>query len=160
VYRLTEDMIMEFLPPGVEGGVSYCCGYERTGVNRRTAHILKNSASLNKFFDFLSGLEEFMQKQSWGHLATSELPSHHVGLIIFISVVVQPSSTEFSRQNAWADNDVEDFQESSILAFSFKGELTRESQIVIIQIGEPERILETFEEELEELADILLDENS
>jgi hypothetical protein len=140
--------------------VSYCCGYERPGVNRRTAHILKNSASLNKFFDFLSGLEEFMQKQSWGHLATSELPSHHVGLIIFISVVVQPSSTEFSRQNAWADNDVEDFQESSILAFSFKGELTRESQIVIIQIGEPERILETFEEELEELADILLDENS
>jgi hypothetical protein len=88
------------------------------------------------------------------------LPSHHVGLIIFISVVVQPSSTEFSRQNAWADNDVEDFQESSILAFSFKGELTRESQIFIIQIGEPERILETFEEELEELADILLDENS
>jgi hypothetical protein len=46
------------------------------------------------------------------------------------------------------------------LAFSFKGELTRESQIVIIQIREPERILETFEEELEELTDILLDENS
>jgi hypothetical protein len=160
VYRITEDMIMEFLPPGVEGGVSYCCGYERLGVNRRTAHILKNSASLSKFFDFLSGLEEFMQKQSWGHLATSELPSHQVGLIIFISTMVQPSSTEFSRQNAWADDDIEDLQESSILAFSFKGELTRESQIVIIQIREPERILETFEEELEELADILLDEDS
>jgi hypothetical protein len=103
---------------------------------------------LSKFFDFLSGLEEFMQKQSWGHLATSKLPSHHVGLIIFISAVVQPSSTEFSRQNAWADDDIEDLQESSILAFSFKGELTRESQIVIVQIREPERILETFEEEL------------
>jgi hypothetical protein len=88
------------------------------------------------------------------------LPSHHVGLIIFISVVVQPSSTEFSRQNAWADDDIEDLQESSILAFSFKGELTWESQIVIVQIREPERIWETFEEELEELADILLDENS
>jgi hypothetical protein len=127
MHKLTKDMIMEFLPPGVEGGVSYCCGYERPGVNRRTAHILKNSASLSKFFDFLSGLEEFMQKQSWGHLAASKLPNHHVGLIIFISTVVQPSSTEFSRQNAWADDDIEDLQKSSILAFSFKGELTRES---------------------------------
>jgi hypothetical protein len=71
VYRLTEDVIMEFLPPGVEGGVSYCCGDERPGVNSRTACILKNSASLSEFLDFLSGLEEFMQKQSWGHLATS-----------------------------------------------------------------------------------------
>jgi hypothetical protein len=55
----------------VEGGVSYYCGNERLGVNRRTACILKNSASLSKFLDFLSGLEEFMQEQSWGHLATS-----------------------------------------------------------------------------------------
>jgi hypothetical protein len=46
------------------------------------------------------------------------------------------------------------------LACSFKGELTRESQIVIIQIRELEGILETFEEELEELADILFDEDS
>jgi hypothetical protein len=149
VYRLTEDMIMEFLPPGVEGGVSYCCGYERPGVNRRTACILKNSASLSEFLDFISGLEEFMQKQSWGYLATSKLPGHYVGLIIFISTIGQPSSTKFSRQDAWADNDIEDLQESSILVFSFKGELTRESQIVIIQIREPERILEAFEEELE-----------
>jgi hypothetical protein len=146
VYRLIEDMIMEFLPPGVEGGMSYCCGYERPGVNRGTAHIPKDSATLHKFFDFLSGLEEFMQKKSWGHLATSELPSHQVGLIIFISAMVQHSSTEFSRQNAWADNDIEDLQESPILAASFKRELTRESQIVIVQIREPERILETFEE--------------
>jgi hypothetical protein len=56
--------------------------------------------------------------------------------------------------------DIEDLQESCVSTFSFKGELTRESQIVIIQIREPERILETFEEELEELADILLDEDS
>jgi hypothetical protein len=146
VYRLAEDMIMEFLPPEVEGGVSYCCGYERPGVNRRTAHILKDSATLHKLFDFLSGLEEFVQKQSWGHLATSELPSYQVGLIIFISAMVQPSSTEFRRQNAWADNDIEDLQESPILAASFKREFTRESQIVIVQIREPDMILETFEE--------------
>jgi hypothetical protein len=88
MHRLTKDMVMEFLPPGVEGGVSYCCRYERPGVNRGTAHILKYPAGLSKFFDLLSGLEEFMQKQSWGHLATSKLPSHHVGLIVFISTVV------------------------------------------------------------------------
>jgi hypothetical protein len=58
IYRLTEDVIMEFLPPGIEGGVSYCCGNERPGP----ACILKNSASLSKLLDFLSGLEEFMQE--------------------------------------------------------------------------------------------------
>jgi hypothetical protein len=57
------------------------------------------------------------------------------------------------------DDDVEDFQKSSILAFSFKGELTRESYIVIIEIRKPKRVWEAFEEELEKLADILLDEN-
>jgi hypothetical protein len=149
VYRLTENVIMKFLPTGVEGGVSYCCRCERPGVNGGTAHILKNPAGLSKFFDLLSGLEEFVQKQSRRHLATSKLPSHHVGLIVFISTVVQPPSTEFSRQNAWVDDDIENLQKSSILAFSFKGELTRESQIVIIQIREPKRILEAFEEELE-----------
>jgi hypothetical protein len=97
VYRLTENVIMEFLPPGVKGGVSYCCRCKGPGVNSWTAHILKDPAGLGKLFDFLSGLEEFMQKQSWGHLATSKLPSHHVVLIVLISTVVQPPSTEFSR---------------------------------------------------------------
>jgi hypothetical protein len=146
VYRLIEDMIVEFLPPGVEGGVSYCCGYKRPGVDSGTTHIMKDSATMHEFFDFLSGLEEFMQEQSWGHLATSKLPSHYVGLIIFISAIGQPSSTEFSRQNTWADYDVEDLQESPILASSFKREFTRENQIIIVQIRETERILETFEE--------------
>jgi hypothetical protein len=127
MHRLTEDMVMKFLPPGVEGGVSYCCRYERPGVNRWTAYVLKNPAGLSKFFDLLSGLEEFVQKQSPGHLATSKLLSHHVGLVVFISTVVQPPSTEFSRQNAWVDDDIEDLQKSSILAFSFKGELARGS---------------------------------
>jgi hypothetical protein len=127
VYRLTENVIVEFLPPGVKGRVSYCCRCKGPGVNRWTAHILKDPAGVGKLFDFLSGLEEFMQKQSRGHLATSKLPSHHVGLIVFISTVVQPPSTEFSRQNAWVDDDIKDLQKSSILAFSFKGELTGES---------------------------------
>jgi hypothetical protein len=98
MHRLTEDMVVEFLPPRVEGGVSYSCRSERPGVNRWTAYILENPAGLSKILDFLSGLEEFMQKQSWGHLATSKLPSHHVGLIVFISTMVQPPSTEFSWQ--------------------------------------------------------------
>jgi hypothetical protein len=37
-----------------------------------------------------------------------------------------PPSTKFSWQNAWMDEDIEDFQKSSILASSFRGELTRE----------------------------------
>jgi hypothetical protein len=55
-------MVMEFLPTGVEGGVSYCCGCEGPGVNSWTAYILKNPAGLSEFFDFLSGFEELMQK--------------------------------------------------------------------------------------------------
>jgi hypothetical protein len=108
VYRLTEDMIMEFLPLGIEGGVSYGCGHKRPGVDNRTAHIMEDSATVHKFFDFLSGLEEFMQEQSWGNLATPKLPSHYIGLIIFISTMGQPSSIEFSRQHAWANYDVKD----------------------------------------------------
>jgi hypothetical protein len=123
-----------------------CCGYKRPGVDSGTAHIIEDSATVHELFDFLSGLEEFMQKQSWGHLATPKLPSHYIGLIIFISTIGQPSSIEFSWQNAWADYDIEDLQESPILAFGFKREFTRENQIVIIQIRKPERILETFEE--------------
>jgi hypothetical protein len=101
-------MVMEFFPPGIEGGVSHGYGHKRPGVDSGTAHIMKDSATMHKFFDFLSGLEEFVQEQSWGHLATPKLPSHYIGLIIFISTRVQPSSIEFSRQHTWADYDVED----------------------------------------------------
>jgi hypothetical protein len=90
-------MTMEFLPPGIEGGVSYGCGHKRPGVDNGTAHIMEDSAAVHKFFDFLSGLEEFVQEQSWGHLATPKLPSHYIGLIIFISAAGQPPSIEFSR---------------------------------------------------------------
>jgi hypothetical protein len=160
MYRLTEDVIVEFLPPRVKGGVSYDCGHERTCVDSGTTHIMEDPAALHTFFDFLSGFEEFMQEQSWGHLATPNLPSHYIGLIIFISVGVQPSSVEFGRQYTWANYDVENFQESPILTTRLKGEFNRESQCIIVQIGEPERVLETLEEQFEELADVLLNDNS
>jgi hypothetical protein len=60
--RLTEDVIVEFLPPGVKGGVSYGCGHERTGINSRATHILKDPAAVYTFFDFLPRLKKFMQK--------------------------------------------------------------------------------------------------
>jgi hypothetical protein len=107
---------------------------------------MEDPATVHKFFNFLSGLEELMKEQPWGHLATPKLPSHYNGLIIFISTGVQPSSIEFSWQHTWADYDVEDLKESPILAFRFKGEVTGENQSVIVQIRKPERILKTFEE--------------
>jgi hypothetical protein len=159
VYRLTEDMIMEFLPPGVEGGVSYCCRYERPGVDSRTAHILKNSTSLSKFLDFLSGLEEFVQKKSWGHLATSKLPSHYVGLIIFISAIVHlPPLNSAGKMHG----RIMILKISRNLPSwrSVSKENSQGSQIIIIQIRKLERVLKTFVEELEELADILLNKDS
>jgi hypothetical protein len=42
------------------------------------------------------------------------------------------------------------------MASSFKGEFIREGQIIIVQIRKPKRIGETSEEELKELADILI----
>jgi hypothetical protein len=41
-----------------------------------------------------------------------------------------------------------------------KGKLNREGQGVIAQIRKPKRIGETFEEQLEELTDVLLDRDS
>jgi hypothetical protein len=55
-------MVMKFLPPRVEGGMSYCCGCERPSVNSWAAFILKNPSGLSNLFDFLSGFEEFMKK--------------------------------------------------------------------------------------------------
>jgi hypothetical protein len=95
--RLTEDMVMKFLPPGVEGGVSYGCGHERTCVHHGTAHIVENSAALHQFFDFLPGFEEFVQKQSWGHLAASKLSGHYIRLVVFISADILPPSIELGR---------------------------------------------------------------
>jgi hypothetical protein len=68
---------------------------------------MEDSAAVHKFLDFFSRLEKFVQEQSWGHLDTSKLPSYYIGLIIFISAMILPSSIEFSRQHAWADYDIE-----------------------------------------------------
>jgi hypothetical protein len=55
MHRLIEDVIMEFLPPGIEGGMSYGCGHKRPGIDSRTTHIMENPAAVHKLFDFLSG---------------------------------------------------------------------------------------------------------
>jgi hypothetical protein len=88
VHWLTEDVIMEFLPPGDEGGMSYCYGCERPGIKSWAAFILEYPSGLYAILDFLSGFEELMKEQSWGHLATSKLSGHHIWLIIFISAVI------------------------------------------------------------------------
>jgi hypothetical protein len=62
VHRLTENMVMEFLPPRVEGGMSYCCRCERPCINGWTAFIIKDPFGLHTFLDYLSGFEEFMQE--------------------------------------------------------------------------------------------------
>jgi hypothetical protein len=77
--------------------VNYDCRHKRTCVDSGTAHIVENSAALQRFFDFLPGLEEFMQKQSWGYLAASKLPGHYVRLIVLISTGILPPSIEFGR---------------------------------------------------------------
>jgi hypothetical protein len=62
VHWLTEDVVMEFLPPGDEGGMSYCYGCEKPGIKSLAAFILKNPSGLYAIFDFLSRFEEFMKK--------------------------------------------------------------------------------------------------
>jgi hypothetical protein len=62
MHWLTEDMVMEFLPPGDEEGVSYYCWCEKPGIKSWSALILKNPSGLYAILDFLSGFEEFMKK--------------------------------------------------------------------------------------------------
>jgi hypothetical protein len=55
-------MVMEFLPPGDEEGVSYCCWCEKLGIESWAVLILKNPSGLYAILDFLSGFEEFMKE--------------------------------------------------------------------------------------------------
>jgi hypothetical protein len=55
-------MVMKFLPPRVEGGMSYGFGCERPGVKSWAAFILKDPSGLHVFLDFFSGFEKFMKK--------------------------------------------------------------------------------------------------
>jgi hypothetical protein len=54
-------MVVEFLPPRVEGSVSYCYGCERPGVKSWAAFVFLPSG-LYAVLDFLSGFEEFMKE--------------------------------------------------------------------------------------------------
>jgi predicted transcriptional regulator YdeE len=71
--------------------------------------------------------------------------------------MILPSSTEFCWQDAWMNEDVENCYGFHIIASSLKTELTRESQVVIVQVWEPKGIGKAFEEELKKLANVLVD---
>jgi hypothetical protein len=62
--------------------------------------------------------------------------------------MILPSSTKFCWQDAWMDEDIENFYGSYIIASILKSEFIRKGQVVIIQIRKPKGIGETFEEKL------------
>jgi hypothetical protein len=55
-------MVVKFLPPGDEGGMSYYCGCERPGIKSWAAFILEDPSGLYAILDFLPGLEELMKE--------------------------------------------------------------------------------------------------
>jgi hypothetical protein len=69
--------------------------------------------------------------------------------------MILPSSTEFCWQDAWMDEDIENFYGSYIIASILKSEFIREGQVIIVQIRKAKGIGETSEEKLKELTDIL-----
>jgi hypothetical protein len=77
-------------------------------------------------------------------------------LIVFKGALILPSSTEFCWQDAWMDEDVENFYGFYIITSSLKIKLIRESQVIIVQIRKPKGIVETFEEKLKKLFDVLV----
>jgi hypothetical protein len=70
--------------------------------------------------------------------------------------MILPSSTEFCWQDAWMDEDIEDFYGSYIIASILKSEFIRKGQVIIVQIRKSKGIGETFEENLKELTDVLI----
>jgi hypothetical protein len=72
--------------------------------------------------------------------------------------VILPSSTKFRWQDAWMNEDIENFYGFCIIASILKEEFIRKGQVVIVQIRKPEGIGETFEEELKELTDVLVND--
>jgi hypothetical protein len=70
--------------------------------------------------------------------------------------MILPSSTKFYWQDAWIDEDIENFYGSCITASIFKSEFIREGQVIIVRIRKPKGIGETSEEELKELTDVLV----
>jgi hypothetical protein len=72
--------------------------------------------------------------------------------------VILPSSTKFRWQDAWMNEDIENFYGFCIIASILKEEFIRKGQVVIVQIRKSEGIGETFEEELKELTDDLVND--
>jgi hypothetical protein len=72
--------------------------------------------------------------------------------------VILPSSTKFCWQDAWMNEDIENFYGFCIIASILKEEFIRKGQVVIVQIRKSEGIGETFEEELKELTDDLVND--
>jgi hypothetical protein len=70
--------------------------------------------------------------------------------------MILPSSTEFCWQDAWMDEDIEDFYGSYIIASILKSEFIRKGQVIIVQIRKSKGIGETFEEKFKELTDVLI----
>jgi hypothetical protein len=70
--------------------------------------------------------------------------------------MIFPSSTKFCWQDAWMDEDIENFYGSCIIASILKRKIIRESQVIIVQIRKPKGIGETSEEKLKELTDVLV----
>jgi hypothetical protein len=68
--------------------------------------------------------------------------------------MILPSSTEFCWQDAWMDEDIEDFYGSFIIASILKSEFIGKGQVIIVQIRKPKGIGESSEEKLEELIDV------
>jgi hypothetical protein len=70
--------------------------------------------------------------------------------------MIVPSSKKLCWQDAWMDEDIENFYGFYIIAFIFKSESVREGQVIIVQIRKPKGIGETSEEEFKELTDVLV----
>jgi hypothetical protein len=70
--------------------------------------------------------------------------------------MILPSSAKFCWQDAWMNEDIENFYGSCIIASILKGEFIRKGQVIIVQIRKPKGIGETSEEELKELTDVLV----
>jgi hypothetical protein len=70
--------------------------------------------------------------------------------------MILPSSTKFYWQDAWVDEDIENFYGFCIIASIFESEFIRKGQVIIVQIRKLEGIGETSEEELKELTDVLV----
>jgi hypothetical protein len=55
--------------------------------------------------------------------------------------VILPSSTKFCWQDAWMNEDIENFYGFCIIASNLKEEFIRKGQVVIVQIRKPEGLV-------------------